>query len=123
MMSVCVAWVGTRLLPYPADNARLGLIALARPRLSFRFEWAYLALWTSAAFLTLGVLTSVIYICAGRVRGGTVRQPLPPYPRYRFSAASCSWFSGNATTRPRPVPRLRHAWLTIPERSLYTGVA
>src|SRR5579862_7796275 len=80
LMSVCVAWFGTGLLPFSLDNAILGLIALQRPRLYLAFEWGYYALWTSTAFLALSVLTSVIYICAARTRGRETRQQLPLYP-------------------------------------------
>ena len=102
VMSVCVAWLGSRLLPYPAENALLRLIALQR-RVSLGLEFAYIALWTSTAFLTLSVLTSVIYICAARTAPELCARRCRRTPPSAF-ARNCFWLSGNAITQPRQVP-------------------
>ena len=122
LMSVCVAWFGTRLMPYPVDNALVGLIALERPRLSLVLEWGYLALWTSSAFLLLSVITSTIYIWIVRRQVRTARLPLPPYPAIRlreelFVVLGERHHATSAGAAPAPT------WLTVPERGLYTGVA
>jgi hypothetical protein len=122
VMSVCVAWLGSRLLPYPAENALLRLIALQRPRLSLGLEFAYVALLASTAFLTLSVLTSIIYICAARTRGRTVRQALPPYPAVGLRQ-ELFLVVGERHHATAPGPAAAPTWLTIPERGLYTGVA
>jgi hypothetical protein len=123
LMSVCVAWFGSRLLlPYPEDNALVRLIALERPRLSLALEWTYLALWMSSAFVTFSVLTSVIYIFTARIRAGTTRQALPAYPDIR-TREELFLVLGERHHATTPGPAAAPAWLTIPERGLYTGVA
>ena len=122
LMSVAVGWCGTRLLPYPVDNGVLALIALERPRLSLALQWGYLALWTSTAFLTLTVLTSVLYIYTARRRTRTARAPLPPYPAVGAREDLCLVL-GERHHAAAPGPAAAPAWLTVPERGLYTGVA
>jgi hypothetical protein len=122
VMSVCVAWFGSQLLPYPSENAILRLIALERPRLFLGLEWAYLALWTSTAFLTLSVFTSVIYIFAARARRRKVRQALPPYPLVELRD-ELSLVVGERHHATAPGPAAAPTWLTIPERGLCTGIA
>jgi hypothetical protein len=122
LMSVCVAWFGSRMLPYPEDNPLIRLIALERPRLSLVLQWTYVALWMSTAFLAFSVLTSTIYICTARRRARTAHLPLPPYPAValREDLVLVLGERHHATT---PGPAAAPAWMTIPERGLYTGIA
>jgi hypothetical protein len=121
LMSVCVAWFGMRLLPYPMDNALVGLIALERPRLSLVLEWSYLALWTSSAFLALSVITSTIYIWIVRRQVRMARLPLPPYPAIRLREEPFLVL-GERHHATAAGPAAAPTWLTVPERGLYTGV-
>ena len=122
VMSVCVAWFGSRLQPYPVENAMLQLIALQRPRLHLLLQWGYLALWTSTAFLALSVLTSLIYIYAARSRARTAPHPLPPYPVVNLRD-ELFLVLGERHHATASGPAATPTWLTIPERGLYTGVA
>jgi hypothetical protein len=122
VMSLCVAWCGTRLLPYPEDNPILALVAIERPRLSLALQWAYLTLWTSTAFLSFTVLTSMIYIYTARRRSSAPRAPLPPYPAVGIREDLCLVLGERHHAAARG-PAATPAWLIVPERGLYTGMA
>jgi type IV secretory system conjugative DNA transfer VirD4/TraG family protein len=122
LMSVCIAWFGTQWMPYPLDNALVGLIALERPRLSLVLQWGYLALWTSSAFLMLSVITSTIYIWIVRRQVRTSRLPLPPYPAIALRE-QLFVVLGERHHATSAGPAAQPTWLTIPERGLYTGIA
>ena len=122
LMAVCVAWCGSRWLPYPRANALVRLIVLERPRLALVLEWTYLALWMSTAFVTLSVVTSTIYICTARRHARTAQLPLPPYPTVGLRE-DLLLVLGERHHASTPGPAAAPGWLTIPERGLYTGIA
>jgi hypothetical protein len=110
-----------RLLPFPSNHPLLRLIAIERPGVFAALSWGYLALTASTTFLALSVLTSIVYIAA-RGRGSVRYRPLPPYPKLeqRREPFLVLGERHHATKEGRaPEP----AWLTIPERGLYTGIA
>lgn len=122
VLSACAIVIANSLLPFPAGNALLQLIALERPRLFVGLEWAYLALWGSSTFVALSVATSVLYIYLGRAGSRSTRHALPPYPLVegRRDLFVVLGERHHATLPGRaPAP----TWLTIPERGLYTGIA
>jgi hypothetical protein len=112
---------GVTTYPPAADNVFLQLIALREP-VVFRFlVHAYAALWFSSSFMAASFVLSIAAIVAYRRPPTPRSRPLPRYPKpeTRPSPAVVLGETHHHTTPGRaPEP----AWLTIPQRGLYTGV-
>ena len=93
VLSVCAIAIANSLLPFPADHALLGLIALERPHLFVGLEWAYLALWTSTQFVTFSV-RDVRDLHLPRARRADRYDGRCRHIRSSNTDASSSWFSG-----------------------------
>jgi hypothetical protein len=114
------AW-GLHTRPFPADDPFLDLIAMQDPFVFHVLAYGYAALWFTTPFWAASLLTSIAAIVVSRSPAGAHARPLPAYP--------------DPATRPTPMlvlgeahfarvvgPAPQPAWLTIPERGLYTGV-
>jgi hypothetical protein len=121
-LSLSVAILAAWWLPLPADNPLLNLIALERPNLFRASLWTYRTLTATTSYLVLSVVTSLLYILAGPGTLDAAPRPLPPYPAVR-RRTSLFLVLGERHHASRFGRATEPAWLTIPERGLYTGIA
>ena len=121
-LSVGVSVLGTRVFPFPRDNALLAVIAETRPWIFTTFGYAYPTLWCTSTFIALMVASSVLYILTARVERGVTLQSLPPYPAGR-NRQELFLVLGEQHKRTVPTRAEMPRWLVIPERGLYTGFA
>lgn len=122
MLSVSVAILAAWWLPLPSDNAVLNLIALERPNVFLAGLWTYRTLTATTSYLVLSVATSLLYILAGPGRLDAAARALPPYPAVR-RRTNLFLILGERHHASRPGRATEPAWLTVPERGLYTGIA
>jgi TraM recognition site of TraD and TraG len=114
------AW-GLHAYPVPADEPFLALIALQKPFVFDALTYGYAALWFTTPFFAASLVTSVLAIVASRCPGTARSRPLPPYPEPE-ARPTASLVLGEAHLPRIPGPAPEPAWLTIPQRGLYTGV-
>ena len=121
-LSLVAGVVGPSFLPLTADSPILALVEAARPTLFRTLSHGYVAIWCSTSFLFFTVVSTMIYILAARGHAALAMHRLPPYPpiasrRDPYLVLGELHHQTRAERAPMP------AWLTVPERGLYTGVA
>lgn len=112
---------GLHARPLPVDDPFLGLIAIQDPFAFHVLAYGYAALWFTTPFWAASMLTSVVAIVVTRYPAANRVRPLPPYPDPEIRPTPTLVLGEThfpRTMGPAPNP----AWLTIPERGLYTGV-
>ena len=114
--------IGPSVFPFRADNPLLALISIERPILFAWFAYGYVAVWCTTSFLVFTMATTTVYILAAR--GDTRRslQRLPPYPPVALRRAPYLVL-GEVHHQTAQGRAEEPAWLVVPERGLYTGIA
>src|SRR5215472_12460997 len=118
-MSAIGGTLGLHAYPFPADHAVLALIHVVRPALYAGFTYAYAVLWFTSSFFMASVGVSRVSIFVGGGTRRTAVAALPPYPA-PDSREDLFLILGEQQQRTSPARAAQLAWLTIPERGLYT---
>ena len=107
--------------PFPEDNALLDLVLWHDPLLWHALKDGYTVMCFTTPYIGLSVLASLLYIFVER---WDPTAPLPALPPYPDPAGRKDLFLvlGEVHHPKRPEPSPHPAWLTIPERGLYTGI-
>jgi len=121
LLATVVGVWGLHTYPVRGDNPVLGLIALQKPMVYALLTYGYATLWFTTPFLVASLLTSVVAIVALRHPGTPRSRPLPPYPTPE-ARPTPTIVLGESHLARTPGPAPQPAWLTIPQRGLYTGV-
>src|SRR5918911_373899 len=121
LVSMSVGTWGMIAHPWPPDNVFVEIIALRDPWVFHLFGYAYATCWFTTPFLAASLLLSLFAILAYRRLPAARTHPLPRYPQPEARPTPMlvlgeSHYATLAGRAPRP------AWLTIPQRGLYTGV-
>jgi TraM recognition site of TraD and TraG len=112
---------GLHAHPVQVENPFLALIALEKPLIFQVLSYGYATLWFTTSFLGASLALSLFAIVAYRSTGSSRSRPLPLYPKPQMRATPTLVLGETHLARatgPAPEP----AWLTIPQRGLYTGV-
>jgi len=124
--SAGLAFVAGRLAlwrwPFPENHALMQLVLWHRPYLFYSLNYAYLAMCFTTPYIALSVMASLAYIFIVRWERPSGLAQLPPYPEPAGRQA-LALIVGEVHHAKRPDPAPNPAWLTIPERGLYTGIA
>lgn len=122
LVSAGVGLLAFRTWPFPAENALLQLVLLEKPYIFYGLRDSYIGMLFSTPYIVCSILCSLAYIFAFRRDDRIPPINLPSYPdpagRDRLSLVV-----GEVHHPKKPVPVENPAWLTIPERGLYTGIA
>jgi hypothetical protein len=114
--------MGIAAYPFPASDPLLGLIRVAAPGLYALLSYAYVTVWFTTPFVVVNVLTAFLSIFVNRHEAAAYAGALPPYPSIAFRE-ELFLVLGEQHHRTSPTPSRDPAWLVIPDRGLYTGVA
>jgi hypothetical protein len=98
------------------------LIALERPPIFSGLVRSYNLFLYSTPFLVFSMIFSLMYVHLYRKESEATAGSLPAYPNPR-TRASLSLVLGEVHCQLVPKPSPAPQWLSIPERSLYTGIA
>lgn len=107
--------------PFPDHNPLLQLVLWHKPWLYAGIKFMYVGMCFSTPYLTLSVLTSLVYIFVIRTDQGKGLAVLPSYPD-PARRDDLQVVLGEVHHPRRPEPAAEPRWLTIPERGLYTGI-
>jgi hypothetical protein len=110
------------LLPFPAGNLFLRLIAVRAPLVYSGAKYSYIAMLFTTPYIILSILLSGLYIFTLKIRKEVSPARLPAYPAAQHRD-ELFLVVGEVHDQRKPVPAENPHWLTIPERGLYTGVA
>ena len=121
LVAVGIGSWGLHAYPVPHDDPFLGLIALEKPFAYALLSYGYGMLWFTTPFFGASLVTSVVSIATSRWPSQVRSRPLPPYPEPE-ARPSPSLILGEAHLGRMPGPAPEPAWLTVPQRGLYTGV-
>ncbi|PWT96952.1 MAG: hypothetical protein C5B51_32340 [Terriglobia bacterium] len=121
-LAVVAGWTFLSRWPFPADQALLQLVLWHKPYLFHAVKCAYVALCFTTPYIAVSVITSLAYIFLVRPGRPAGLVPLPPCPE-PSNREVLSLVVGEVHHAKRPEPSEHPAWLTIPERGLYTGIA
>jgi hypothetical protein len=114
------AW-GLHAHPMRTDDVFLALIELRNPIAFQTLAYGYAMLWFTTPFFAASLVTSVLAIVVYRHAPATRCRALPRYPSpERRSQPALVLGEAHFSTKPGRAPA--PAWLTIPQRGLYTGV-
>jgi hypothetical protein len=121
VIAACVGTWGLHAYPVQVENPFLALIQLERPFVFQVLSYGYATLWFTTPFLVASLGTSLLAIVAYRRPHSTRSRVLPLYPLPETRPTPTlvlgeSHFARVPGRAPSP------AWLTIPQRGLYTGV-
>src|SRR5262245_18016448 len=108
--------------PWPETNPVLQLVAAQQPVLYDAWHVTYAILLFTTPYLVSSVLLSLSYIFVVTRRPATALMPLPPYPE-PSARKSLFLVVGECHHPTKPEPSAAPAWLTIPDRGLFTGIA
>jgi hypothetical protein len=114
--------IGPRLYPFNPENAVLSLVAVYHPTLFSVLAYGYAAAWCSTSFLVFNVATTTVYVLAARVTTDPAAQALPTYPPVPLRRTPFLVL-GELHHQAQHGRAAAPAWLTVPERGLYTGIA
>ena len=114
------AW-GLHAHPVDMADPFLGLIEARSPGVFVALVYGYAALWFTTPFFGASLVLSLFAIAASRRDPRIRTRPLPAYVKPESRPAPTlvlgeTHFENTAGRAPSP------AWLTIPQRGLYTGV-
>jgi TraM recognition site of TraD and TraG len=123
----CVLAAGTGLVlyfrfPFPEDNLLLELLFLRAPHVYVGARLSYVLSLYTTPYILYSILLSGLYIVAIKIPSRSRPGRLPAYPRPR-DRDNLSLVIGEIHKGRIPGPSDRPAWLSIPERGLFTGVA
>jgi hypothetical protein len=108
--------------PFPELQFFLHVIAMRAPQVFQSFRWLYVvALFTTPYMLYLAML-SALYIGTLKLKSRTIAGQLPSYPD-PGERKELFVVLGEVHNPRRSGPAENPAWLVIPERGLFTGIA
>src|SRR6185295_18300624 len=108
--------------PFPERQLFLEVIAVRAPQVFQSFRWLYvMALFTTPYMLYLALL-SALYIGTLKGKSRTIAGQLPSYP-VPGDRKELFVVLGEVHHPRRSGPAENPAWLVIPERGLFTGIA
>ena len=116
-----VGIVGLDVFPVRRDQVFLAVIEARRPDVFHVLAYGYALLWFSTPFWMASLIGSLVTIVVYRAAPTARFRGLPPYPQPETRPA-LSLVLGEAHYPTRPGRAPQPAWLTIPQRGLYTGV-
>ena len=119
-ISAVAGALGLHVWPFPADNPILDLVRLERPFVYAGFTYTYATLWFTSSFFLASIAFSFVYVFVARWDDKQSPSPLPTYPD-PGQRADLFLVLGEQHRRTSPQPSAAPAWLTVPERGLYTG--
>ena len=114
-----VGFVLLKRYPFPEGDALLQLVLAQKPYLFHGLRWGWAVLLFTTPALVFSGIFSFVFIFSGR-EGRRGRSKLPPYPLAK-SSEPLHVVLGEVHHARKPVPVEAPAWLTIPERGLFTG--
>ena len=112
---------GLHVFPVRSDQVFLTVIEARRPDVFHVLTYGYALLWFSTAFWIASLIGSLVTIVVYRAAPTARFRGLPPYPHPETRPA-LSLVLGEAHYPTRPGRAPQPAWLTTPQRGLYTGV-
>ena len=120
-VAAVIGATGLHVYPLPTDDVFLSLIALRTPTIFKMLAYGYATIWFTTPFFAASLVTSMFAILVYHRLPATRSRPLPPYemPETRPTP---SLILGEAHYISKPGRAPTPAWLTIPQRGLYTGV-
>ena len=120
-LATAVGTVGLRMYPVRADEVFLAVVEARRPDVFHVLACGYALLWFSTPFFIASLMTSLFAIVVYRNAPPVRFRALPrTLRRRRGSTPSLVLGEAHHPTRTGRAPE--PAWLTIPQRGLYTGV-
>jgi hypothetical protein len=108
--------------PFPGSHPLLQLVLWNNPALFQALVVTYRVLCFTTPYIVLSVAGAVFYIFGIENRRPTATAPMPPYPA-PARRKKLFLILGEVHYPKHPAPSPRPAWLTVPERGLYTGIA
>jgi type IV secretory system conjugative DNA transfer VirD4/TraG family protein len=112
---------GLHTYPPSSDDVFLALIEARKPVVFQVLVYGYATLWFTTSFFATSSIASMLTIIVYRRKPAVRFRSLPPYPRpEKRSAPMLVLGETHHHTSPERSPE--PAWLTIPQRGLYTGV-
>jgi hypothetical protein len=108
--------------PWPATNPVLQLVAVHQPVMYRWWHVTYAILLFTTPYLVSSVVLSLAYIFVVTRYPAIARMPLPQYPD-PGTRESLFLVVGECHHPTKPGPSATPAWLTIPDRGLFTGIA
>jgi hypothetical protein len=114
------AW-GLNTYPLPRDNVFLAFVELQNPRAFQVLSYSYATCWFTTPYFIASFMTSMLAIVAYHRLPLTRGRPLPRYP-VPEGRAKPTLILGESHLATIPGRAPAPAWLTIPQRGLYTGV-
>lgn len=124
-VSVLSVAIGVSLwltMEFPEQNVFLQYVAIQRQPFYAFLHWSYTAFLFTTPFLVLSAISSLGYIHFSRSEEQFRAGELPPYPE-DTERNDLFVILGEVHQQLRPLPAAEPAWLSIPERGLYTGIA
>lgn len=112
---------GLHTFPVDRENVYLQLIELQNPTTFSVLLYGYATLWFTTPYFLTSILFSLVAIVAYRYPNWIRSKPLPKYPEPEARETPMLVLGERhfeTKTGPAPEP----AWLTIPQRGLYTGI-
>ena len=120
-IAAAVGVYGLRVCPVRGDEVFLAVIEVRRPDLFRLLAYGYALLWFSTPFFVASLMTSLLAIVVYRHAPPVTFRALPPYPAPETRLAP-SLVLGEVHHATRTGRAPDPAWLTIPQRGLYTGL-
>ena len=108
--------------PFPEDDLLAQVILAERASLFHAIRWTYITLWFTTPFIVCLSVLSLAYIFIMKRERPIVPGRLPRYP-IAYDRAAPSVVVGEVHHARRQGPAEDPAWLTLPARGLYTGIA
>src|SRR5260221_8350207 len=108
--------------PFPDEQIFLHVIALRAPHAFLSFKYLYYVLLFTTPYLVCSGVLSGLYIFTLKARRTISPGRLPKYPA-PGRRDELFLVVGEVHNPRKPVPAKAPYWLTIPERSLFTGIA
>src|SRR5436190_2506164 len=112
---------GLHTYPVQTDDVFVALVELRKPALFQMLACGYATLWLSTPFFLASLLTSLLAIVVYRSAPAIRYRTLPCYPEPE-TREQPSLVLGETHSLTKPGRASEPAWLTIPQRGLYTGV-
>src|SRR5436190_15767791 len=112
---------GLHTYPVQTDDVFVALVELRKPALFQMLACGYATLWFATPFFLASLLTSLLAIVVYRRAPAVRYRTLPRYPEPE-TREQPSLVLGETHSLTTPGRASGPAWLTIPQRGLYTGV-